>query len=437
MKLKRLAAIVLAALLFTVLTGCDILSLESSNLLAAPKLEGDMQPVQQALEDAVGENITLKYASSGEYRSAFILKDLNVDGQNEAIALYSVISDSTVTLHINLISYKDGKWKSKGDLNVVGTDVESVSFADLNGDGTLEIIVGWIIYGSVDKQVGVYNFSGETLTQRAMENYTDYITTDLNSDSINELTVISLNSTEKMSSIRSFSLSTDGVVEIGAALLDGGVSSYSKPILSTLSDGTPAVYIDAVKGSGMLTEIVWFEGGSLKSLYDQVKLETSKTYRTSLISSRDFDGDGTVDIPLLELLKSTESLIEADKVYITNWCSFSKKGPTLLASTFMNYSDGYCLTIPESWKEKIFLVRKTESRLRVYYSFDPVTQTQLGELFRIIAVTATDYDTGSFSEEGYVQIVRNEGLVYLVKIAENNDFGITSESLKEIFTVIK
>ncbi len=437
MRLRRLLSAAVAIVLSVMLAGCDLVPFSNDNIISAPKLEGDMQPVQEALEKAVGGDITLKYATSGDYRSAFILKDLNDDGQNEAVAFYSTVTDATVTLHINLIDCKDGKWKSRGDLGIVGTDIESVSFADLNGDGSLEIIVGWIIYSSVEKQLGVYSFSGGTLTQRAMEAYTDYITTDLNSDEINELTTLYLNTTEKTSSIRSLSLSDDGVEEIGATQLDGGVTSYSKPVLSSLSDGRPAVYVDAVKGTGMLTEIIWFENGGLCSIFNTESLETSATYRSSLISSRDFNGDGVIDIPILELLPSTASLIEVDRAYVTNWHSFSGLGSSLLASTFMNYSDGYCLTIPQEWKNTIHLIRKTESRLRTFFAYDPITETQLDELFRIAVVTAADYDAGGFSGEGFVQMVRSDGMVYLVKVAENNSFGITADTVKSIFTVIK
>lgn len=435
MTFKKLIILCLSALLMFVFSGCA--SFDVQNLLSAPKLEGELYPVQQALEDAVGDEITLKYPISGEYRSAFVLQDLNRNGYNEAIALYSVTTDNTVTMHINVIAESGDGWESKGDLSVVGNDIESIAFADLDGDRNLEIIVGWMIYGLVDKQVGVYSFSKDGLVQRAMEKYTNYTCVDLNSDRVDDLAIIHLNSTEKAASARVFAFNDNGINEIGAVGLDGGVSSYSDPVLSTLKDSTPALYIDAVKGSGMLTEVIWFEDDKLQSLYDREKQETSATYRASTVSSYDFNQDGAIDIPLLEILESTAELNDADKVYYTNWTSFGKTGAETLAATFMNYTDGYCLKVPFEFKNKLYLTRKTESRLRVFYSFNPETKEYGEELFRIKAVTTADYDSGNTKDEGFIKLEQNEGIVYLLKLEENNDLGITEQTVKELFSIIK
>lgn len=435
MTFKKLIAVCLSALIAVVFSGCA--SFDVQNLLLAPKLEGDMYPVQQALEDAVGDSITLKYPISGEYRSSFVLKDLNGNGSEEAIALYSVTTDNTVTMHINVIAETGDKWESQGDLSVVGNDVESISFSDLDGDGNLEIVVGWMIFGLVDKQVGVYSFGEGGLVQRAMEKYTNFTSVDLNNDNVNDLAIIYLNSTEKTALARVFAFNKSGINEIGSVGLDGGVSSYSEPVLSKLVDTTPALYIDAVKGSGTLTEIIWFDDGKLHSLYDTEKQETFATYRASSVSAYDFNADGVLDIPLLEILESTAELNDADKVYYTNWTSFGKTDSKTLASTFMNYTDGYCITVPEKWKSKLYLTRKIESRLRVFYSFEPATKTYGDELFSIKAVATADYDGEKYEKDGYTRLEQNEGIVYLVKVANGNDLNITEQSVKEIFSIIK
>ncbi len=437
MKIKRLMAVILAALFCFSLSGCDVLQTDFSGLIAAPKLEGDMYPVQQALEAWAGEDITLKYPVSGDYRSAFIMTDINSDGFTEAVAFYSVTADSAVTMHINIIANRGGDWKSMGDLSLVANDVESVSFSDLDGDGAKEIIVGWMVYGSIDKQVGVYSFTKDTLTQRIKEKYTNFTCVDMNSDDLPDLAVIHLNSTDKEANAKVISFTGEGVAEIGSVGLDGNVTSYSTPVLSKLKNGAPALYVDAVKGSGMLTEIIWVDGGILKSLVSPTTMETTLTYRSSAVSCRDFSGDGVIDIPLLELLPSTADSSEADKVYITKWSDFDGANINVCASTFMNYSDGYCLTIPESWKNSLHLTRKTESRLRVFYNYDINTNTYGDEIFRIIAVATADADDEKYSDEGYTLLVEGDSLTYLAKVSAPNSLGIDEATLKNIFTIIK
>ena len=103
MVFKKYVAIVLSALLIFTLSGCDSFITGADELLLAPMLEGAMYPVQQALKDAVGDKITLKYPSEGEYRSAFVMKDIDGNGTEEAFAFYSTTEDSAVTMHINVI----------------------------------------------------------------------------------------------------------------------------------------------------------------------------------------------------------------------------------------------------------------------------------------------------------------------------------------------
>ncbi|MBQ1187376.1 MAG: VCBS repeat-containing protein [Clostridia bacterium] len=437
MTIKKLIAIALSALICLCLSGCDGLMLNVDELLLSPKLEGDMYPVQQALEDAVGDDITLKYPSVGEYRSAFVLKDINGDKTDEAFAFYSITADSTVTMHINVIEKQNGKWKSKGDLSLVGSGVESVSFADLDGNGTLEIIVGWYIFGTTEKQVAIYTYEGEFLTLRAIEPYTNFTYEDLTGDTIKDLAVIYLNSAEKVATAKLLSLSATGVQELGTAALDPGVSSYNTPICSKLADGTPALYIDAVKGSGMITEIVWYKDSVLHSIYNPEAPETSPTYRNGTVTSRDYNGNGVVDIPLSELLEATSNMAESDKVYYTNFSEFDSVQFSVTASALMNYSDGYSISVPSELKQSLLVIRKIESRARYFYAYNSETQTVGAEVFRIVAVSATEYDKATYSAASYTELGQNESLIYLAKITTDNDLALTEEAVKAMFSVLK
>lgn len=432
--LKRILCLILSAALTCSLSACSLLDFDNDNLLSPPRLEGELYYIQEALIDFVGEEITLKYPTAGEYRSAFILRDINGDGSEEAFAFYSKTEDSAVTMHINILA-KENEWKSKGDISLVGSGVEKVVFSDLAGDGIEEISVGWSIYGEVERQVGIYSFDGKIFTQRALENYTDFFPVDIDGDKNEELFVINLNSTEKIATAKAFSVNASGIEEKGAANLDGNVSSYYSPVVSKLADGRPAVYLDAVKGSGSLTEIVWFEGGSLKSLYDGKAAATTLTYRPSIVVSRDFTGDGIIDIPLQSLLLSTTDKEDFDKVYVTDWSFFDGVKMNKSESAFMNYSDGYYITIPKERQDRLHLARKTDSRLRIFYSYDPKTNTQGNEVFRVLVLSKTDYEAGR--GEGYTLIGERGNLFFLTRVAEENELGFTKEELVQNFGIIE
>ena len=434
---KRIAAVVCAAVMVFTLASCNSLDMSIDSLLSPPKQDGDIYPIQQALEAAVGKTITLKYPIAGDYRSAFSFMDIDADGVDEALALYSLNTDGTVSMHLNVIDYEAGEWVSRSDVEVVGSGIEKIQFCDLNADNIPEIIVGWMIYGTVDKQVGVYTYDGKVLNQRVLEKYTDFLCGSLNGDDKDELIVVNLNITEKTSDVKILALSESGITETGSAMLDGGVTSYSVPIISKLADGSQALYIDAIKGTGTLTEIVWFEDNILRSTYDTTLAETRLTYRPSLVYTKDINSDGTLDIPIMNLLASTALMPEADKVYVTSWCDFNGANLYVIENTFMNYTDGYYITIPDKLMNSLHLARKVDSRQRIFYSYDPDTDMQGDEVFRIVATTQSDIENGKFDNTGYEQLGSQNGMIYLTKVAEKNELDITIELLLENFYVIQ
>ncbi len=435
--IKKFICLCLVTVLVFCFSGCSLFEGSVDDMLLPPKLEGEMRPIQEALEDAAGQDITLRYPETGEYRSAIVLKDLNNDAENEAIAFYSVTEDSTVTMHINVIAASDEQWQSKGDMSLVGNGIEKVTFADLDGDGSLEIIVGFLVFGTVDKKIGVYSFNGETFVQRALEQYTNFVCVDMTKDGIKDLTLIYHNAAEKSAFSKVFSMTTSGIAEVGKVALDGGITSYLTPVISSLRDGSPAIYIDAVKGSGMLTEILWFTGGTLKTVYDSSAPEAILTYRQNSVESRDYNGDSVIDIPLSEILISTASLADIDKVYFTNWSDFDGHSFRTLSSSFVNISDGYSLTVPAQWKDKIYLLRRTEQRMRVIYSYDPSKKTSGKELFRIAVVADTNYDSQDYSDKGYFELAKEKELVYLARINQDNSFEINEKTVLSMFELIK
>ena len=436
MKVGKGLRIFAALLCLFMLTSCSEFDSNTKSLLLAPRQE-ELYHIQKALEKSAGSDITLKYPTSGEYRSAFVLKDINGDGENEAFAFYSKTVEEAVTMNINVISSNGEEWESKGNSNVVAGGIEKVVFCDLDGDGVEEIIVGWTVFGNVDKQLAVYSFDGEGLKKRVGEKYSDFICGNLTGDNKNEIIVLGINATDKSAIAKVFSLNEGSVSEIGAVQLDGGITSFYTPVLSKLSNSKPAVYVDAVKGVGLITEILWFEKDTLMHLNRTNEAEESQTFRTTLATVKDFNSDGILDVPLSEILKSTEKNEEIDKVYVTNWSNFDGKNFKTVASAFMNYSDGYYLTISPQMLDKLYLARKTDSRLRIFYSYDLRTQTQGDEVFRIMAVDKNIYNEDIYKEQNYENIYETDKFVYLIRVQKDNPIGMTDEKLRTSFGILK
>ncbi len=68
------------------LSSCTGINSTVTDLMKPPKLTQKQEEIYSALQTAVGtDKITLKYPKSGNYRSAFVFRDIDQDGEEEAL----------------------------------------------------------------------------------------------------------------------------------------------------------------------------------------------------------------------------------------------------------------------------------------------------------------------------------------------------------------
>lgn len=437
--LKRILAVAVCFFIMGSLCGCSPFDSEVSELLSAPKLTGDMQPVQKALEASIQSKHAFMFPTAGEYRSAIIMKDIDSDGIDEGVAFYSTTTDNTINVNIAIVDKVQGEWKVTAQQSLIAGDVEKVIFDDLDSDGRQEIIVGWNIYGDVEKKVCVYEYTGESIISILEESYTAFITCDFNDDFSNDLLIINLNSTSAKSKASCFSVDSKGITEIGNCDLDGSVTSYYEPVVTKTSAGNFCVYVDAVKGAGLITEIICFDNGNLVDpLYNQENPVKSATARTSTVMCQDFDGDGTVEIPLMSPLPIETRYSVNEQAYVTTWCVFDGKELVPKIYSLLNYNDGYYLKLSKEQTEEITVVRETENRRRRVFSYDYEEDDFGPELFSIRTVTKTSFDSGNYSGKGYICLEKNDKLVYLLEVSDYAaDYGFGIDEIKKSFCTIK
>lgn len=436
MSIKKLVCAVLSAVLICFsLSGCDVFSTQADSLLSAPKLTGEMQPVQVALDEYITENYSLKFPTGGETRTAITLVDLNEDGVKEAIAFYSTSSDNTVTMHLAVIKNDNGKWSVVAHEKVVAGGVDRVYFKDMNNNGQKEIIVGWNVYGDIDKKVSVYDYSGNALISLLDEPYTTFLLCDLDDNFTDDLLTFNLDFTVSTAVAKYFSINSQGVFQHGSCQLDGNITSFENPVISTLSNGESCVYVDCIKGSGMITEVLFFKDNVLMCpLYDETLSENVLSYRPAIVPCRDYDNDGVIEIPVMSTLPTGEN--SSSSAYLTVWNSYN--GVTLIAESYalMNYSDGYSVTLSKELAEKTTTIRNLEDRERIIYEYDYRTNTVGNEIFRVRVVSRSAYDSGIYKDI-YTVLSIGEHQVWLASLKEKAaEYGITKENILNMFELI-
>lgn len=435
-KIPRITAAVLCLFLCMTLCGCAPFTRDADSLLSAPKLTGELQPVQEALEKAVGGKYSLKFPASGETKAAITLVDLNGDQKNEAVAFYSTSEDSTVMMHVAVLDSSSGAWMRTAESKIVAGGVERVHFTDMDSDGVKEIVVGWNVYGDVNKTVSVYEYNGSSLINIIEEPYTSFLLCDLDNGFSSDLLTVYLDLSGGAAAANYFDVTGRGVAQLGACELDGNVTAYYDPVLVKMQNGSYCVYLDCVKGAGLVTEVLYVEEGKLVApFYDPVAKETAATYRPALVPCIDFDGDKILEIPVMTALP-TDVNFSASAAYLTVWHSLEGNKLLPKAYTLMNYSDGYSITLTKELAEATTAVRNLKNRERIIYEYDYAKNEFKDELFRIRVVSKTAFDSGIYSN-GYIVLDSNEVQVWLAAVSpESKKFGIDEKKLGEMFKII-
>lgn len=436
MKFKRYIAIFMAICICGSFCGCDLTD-NTDELVSPPELTGEMAPIAKALYSVAGDNCDLKYPTAGDHRSAIVLEDINGDGIFEAFAFYSTSDDEMTTMHINAICQKDGAWVSVADQTIVANGVEKVDFCDLNDDGAKEILVGWDVNGTSEKQLSVFTFTKNTLAQKLLQAYTNFLCCDLDNNGAYEVFVHLLTPTEKNNKAMIYSYKEDGIAQTAGCMMDANAKSASVPVLSVLSNGQKAIYIDEIKGVGSVTEVLYLSKGALVNpLLDSVNsFENILTFRAASIGTKDINNDGILEIPVASDLPNAVS--DGEKLYYTNWCSFNGEKLSVKLVTIVNTVDGYYLTVPNTMVGYIAVLKDIETHKRAIYHYDSENQ-ELGKLlFTITAIEANKWDKKSFDRGDMVELCRANNMVFVAEIGEGaRPFAITIDTIKNTFYLV-
>ena len=319
----------------------------------------------------------------------------------------------------------------------MASGVDMVQFCDLDDNGTSEILVGWQVYGTSEMQLAVYGYSENTFVQRLLQRYTTFITCDLNGDEKSSVLIIDINTAEQRNTAALYALAESGVIQTGICELDSKLQSIGEPIISELSNGKAAIYLDAIKGVGVVTEVlIENKGGLSNPLFDFETRENIRTLRSASYSVADINGDEILEIPVQENVPAVAGDVLAEKLYLTNWCSFDGENLTVQTTTMINVLDGYYFTIPTKWRNRIAILKDTENRIREIYLYD-YKDAVIGEsLICIRAFNKKDWENGKYKDLRMNEIARRDNLVFAYRLNDAIiDMGITHNDVEKAFVL--
>ena len=456
------AVVLLCCTAALAVNGLDFLAFNSAeNLVRPPKLSGIDGELQEAFEAAVekkGEYI-LRYPTKGQYRSAYVRYDCDGDGNDEAFVFYSPKTEEML-VYMYMLNYSGSGWNAVGEVLGDGSDIYSVEFCDLNGDGISEVLVGWSSLDSKsNKKLSVYcsfkNSQSLNYKLLAIEAYTEMHTADLDEDGETEILLALIDSTSDTykTEARLLKMMPDEkngfqINAVGQTSLYSETASFMQ-ITSGKSGDREYVYIDEAAGNLYLTEMLYWDSqkNALASAVkvDVLSVTSCPTSRSLDLVCTDIDGDGEIEIPGTALLADSSVVRQqeeakevltasAENVYIVKWNKYDRGKFTVAAQYIENKDDYFKINYdPEkmkNWSVTFYPDTHLSQFSVLKESEDPGKPDESVLLFSVTAVKLDDtVSIGTYLMSGktykYIYEITDEG----------ENAGITKQYITEIFSL--
>lgn len=439
---KKWAALLLMMSLSLVLAGCAMpkLTLNPEELYALPELPARYTTLNQQL-NAIQES-GAEYAApvSGSNIQPVQMVDLDGDGREEALAFFRQ-SDGEKPLKIYAFTDNGDSYTQTAVIEGSGLAVYSIAYSDMNGDGRMELIVGWRV--SMDLQaLTVYALEPGGARELARSNYVKYAVADLNGDGMQELTVFRANQDGVGAADcylwKNGALTLSSTIRVSMTMAE--LSQQGKVTVGTLRSGEPALFVTGVaEGMRAMTDVLLLRGGELNNaVLSPTTGVSGESSRFRALYPADINGDGVTEVPRTAALYGEE--LEGDTAQRVDWISFDAAGAAIrVLSTYHAIEDGWYLQLPDGWADTIYVGRSAsaDEASVTFYMGDSRDQSYTPVL-RITTLSGSNRERLAVRTGRFI-LGRNDGVIYAGELLKGNEGwadGVTEDEVRNAFSLI-
>lgn len=417
------------------------------SLMRPPKVEGENLSIQLAFEEKVGTDYILKQPIGGNRRSAYNFIDLTGDKNDEVVIFYSKTDDLGI-VRMNVLNNIDGKWTSVADFQSVHNDIQEVEFADLNGDGKKEIIVGWTVFqDSYSKLLSVYEISSNKKAVRIYPVFGAYYSlfkvADFDANGKDDILTLKYATAGSSAEYTGTVLSYDSkdLKERKSFTLDKSVNSVAAINYDYFENGLTRIFIDGYKAdSGMITDC--FLWNTTDDTFDRAYVGGSSiaslTSRTSSVTCKDINSDGCVEVPVEEHLPniSSDSLTTESNnlgTSIISWLWFNGDETKAVDHRIILSQYGYSFSFNRNMLGNVSVENDAGKGQLTFYSIKNVNGVVVKDEPLFSIMTLTDFNLDAIGEISfyYSLIDQVKDKYYYCRIYDGADeFGITKKEIK-------
>lgn len=356
--MKKTGKLLLLCALTLALSGCMFTTPEES-LYRLPKLAGEYESLESQIDALLAAGAEYAAPTSGSNLQSVQMVDLDGDGSEEAVAFFRRTSDEK-PMKIYIFKADGDSYVHYETIEGTSASIYSINYADLDGDGCCELLVGY--KSSSDVQgFAVYPLAQGTPEPLLVTLYSRYANLDLNGDGKQELLIVYSNE-ESAACVDQYGWD-GGELRVQSALrLSMAVTELSRVTVGKLAGGESALFITGVTGDGMtVTDVLVLRGEKVQNVAlgpDGNRIPTAAVFLG--LYPRDENGDGVTEVAQARQLQSCTE--ESESGFYVSWQQYSIDGSVQeVRATFHNAPDGWDLTLPEKWDKDTLCAERSVS----------------------------------------------------------------------------
>ncbi|MEW4221656.1 FG-GAP repeat domain-containing protein [Rossellomorea marisflavi] len=397
--MKRLTIQVVLILL--ICSGCSLFQ-SNSSLMKPPQLPVQQQELKQAISQYVPAQAEWLSPLDDGDTNHIIERDLDGDGEEELIVFYRM-PDKTAQMEGVILENLKGEWKKRTQFSDLGRELQKVEFADLDGDGKDEVLIGFSYSNeSSDKALLVFNVSGDKPEKLFESQYSAFFADDYNEDGRGELMLATLVPNQEHN-VTLYSYE-DNMEKVDELKLDPYVYPYYHTAAGYVTPSVKGAVLDSSVGAHSSTSfIIGVKDGKLKEVKPK-GLKEEDLFRATAANSIDTNDDGIIEIPVL--VEGSEDKPYVDMPFISEYYQLMDDGEArFVESTYENVNYQYTWKLPDSWPD----VEIDTSGDRRYVKF--ISKEDGTVLYDIYAVEKDKV----IPDEGWNELSESNQFIYLTK----------------------
>ena len=353
---RPLCVALLAAALAALLTGCG-LSVQADDLYALPRLPAQYESLETEINALLAAGAEHAAPSSGSNLQSVQMVDLDGDGVEEAVAFLRKAADAK-PMKIYFFKSDGGSYRQMALIEGTASSIYSIAYADLDGDGRREILVGFKS-GTELQVLAVYTLRGAEPLNLLTTAYLRYAVRDLDGDGRQELTVL-YSGEENRCMADCYVWNNAELSCLSTAELSFSAAELSRVTAGALADGRQALYITGVTDNSVAAcDIMTLKNGVLRNIvHSTASPAAGGVFRFLSLYPADVDGSGVIEVPEPLPLPLLDE--ESETYYRILWRDYDSSGESdVVRCTFHNMADGWYLILPEAWDNRVTVLRSS------------------------------------------------------------------------------